>query len=115
MDLKVLEKELRSKSVPFQKIIELGDDKLLIEVNTKKQIILINSNEKFRYKYEKFKLKDSEFKKMKLDLSQITKGERYDELLQELIKQNTVIEYSNTFPNIKQFMLMLKRVINEGN
>lgn len=113
MNLKELEKELRNKSVPFQKIIELGNDKLIIEVNSKKEITVITNNEKFKYKYEKFKLKDSQFKKMKLDLSQIAKGERYEELLQELIKQNTVVECSNKFPNIKQFILMLKRHIGE--
>lgn len=50
---------------------------------------------------------------MKLDLYQVAKGERYEELLQELIKQNTAVEYSNKFPNIKQFMLMLKRIKEE--
>lgn len=113
MDLKALEKELRGTQTPFQKIIDIGDKKLIIQVNEKKEVIVITDDDRYKYKHEKFKLKDSQFKKMKLDLYQVAKGERYEELLQELIKQNTAVGYSNKFPNIKQFMLMLKRTKEE--
>lgn len=113
MDLKELEKELRYSEAPFQKCIKIDGKLLIAQINNKKEVIVITDDDRYKYKHEKFKLKDSQFKKMKLDLYQVAKGERYEELLQELIKQNTAVEYSNKFPNIKQFMLMLKRIKEE--
>lgn len=113
MDLKELENELRYSEAPFQKCIKIDGKLLIAQINNKKEVIVITDDDRYKYKHEKFKLKDSQFKKMKLDLYQVAKGERYEELLQELIKQNTAVEYSNKFPNIKQFMLMLKRIKEE--
>lgn len=114
MNFKEIEKELRTTETPFQKCIKIDGKLLLAQINDKREVTVITDEEKYKYKYKKFKLKDSQFKKMKLDLYQTVKGERYEEMLQELIEQNTIVEYSNTFPNIKQFMLMLKREVNGG-
>lgn len=114
MDLKVLEKELRGTKAPFQKVLKIGKEKLVIQVNEKKEVYVMSDLNKYKFILSKCNLTEKKLRDKRHNLSQFLSDDELEKALQEYIDENITLEYTNTFPNIKQFMLMLKRVINGG-
>lgn len=108
MDLKALEKELRGTQTPFQKIIDIGDKKLIIQVNEKKEVYVLTDQDDYKFKSRKCTLTEKKLFNKRVQLSQILSGERLEKAMNEYIEENTITELKNIFPNIKQFILMLK-------
>lgn len=119
MDFKELEKELRTADVPFEKKLEVNGDTLIAQINDKREITVISygDEDKYKYKYNVCTLTDNQLKEIKWDLVRLAAKdeEKYEELLNACLRQNTVTKYSSKFPNIKQFILMLKKVSDEKN
>ena len=113
MDLKALEKKLRGTKTPFQKIIDFKEDSIIIIINEKKEVKVLTNCDRYKYPIKHCKLAPKTIRETRLRLSTVFEGAELEKALQEFIEENTIIQYTNIFPNIKQFMLMLNRLQEE--